>query len=395
MSDHENKKREEDRWWEDDPTPQDNTHENKQDSGGDKEPPEPDPEPDTPDDEPPKPKLTPGIRLSAFLEEASELFSDMDNSIGIFTIKTANEWVDEAKGLPIPEMLFGEFWYEGEVCILFADTNTGKSILAVQIADSITRGAAVPGFALEARVQAVAYLDFELFSKQFEARYSNNYAQHYKFSDRLHRVEINPEQDIPEEFRTMEDYLVHSMELVAQRTGIGVFIVDNITYLRSETERAKDALPLMKQLMALKRKYGISILALAHTPKRDMSKPLTRNDLSGSKMLMNYCDSCFCIGESVNDKRIRYLKQIKVRANEFKYDTNNVALCRIDKPHNFLQFVYTGTGAEKEHLAESREKDKSELVEECKRLKEEGMTYEQIAPKVGISKSTVERYVKS
>ncbi len=52
---------------------------------------------------------------------------------GIFTIRTATRWIEEARLRPIPRMLFGEFWFEGELCILFADTNLGKSILAVQI----------------------------------------------------------------------------------------------------------------------------------------------------------------------------------------------------------------------------------------------------------------------
>jgi len=58
----------------------------------------------------------------------------------LFTVKTANDWIEEAKLNPIPNMLFSEFWFENEVCILFADTNLGKSILAVQIANSISKG---------------------------------------------------------------------------------------------------------------------------------------------------------------------------------------------------------------------------------------------------------------
>lgn len=93
-------------------------------------------------------------------------------------------------------------------------------------------------------------------------------------------------------------------------------IIDNIIYLKDETEKAKFALPLMKDLQRLKNKYGLSILALAHTPKRDLSKSITRNDLQGSKMLINFCDSSFSIGESSTDKNIRYLKQIKARNTE-------------------------------------------------------------------------------
>src|ERR1700760_4207752 len=50
-----------------------------------------------------------------------------------FIIKPAAEWLQEGNYQEGGDMLFGEFWHEGELCILFADTNVGKSILAVQI----------------------------------------------------------------------------------------------------------------------------------------------------------------------------------------------------------------------------------------------------------------------
>ena len=63
----------------------------------------------------------------------------------LFTILPAQEWLKRANSRPIPKMLFGEFWFESELCILFADTNLGKSILAVQIGDSISRGIPIKG----------------------------------------------------------------------------------------------------------------------------------------------------------------------------------------------------------------------------------------------------------
>jgi hypothetical protein len=80
----------------------------------------------------------------------------------IFTVKTANEWLKESKQKPIPKMLFGEFWLEGELAILFADTGKGKSILAVHIAESVARGRAIEPMTNTARPQMVLYLDFEL-----------------------------------------------------------------------------------------------------------------------------------------------------------------------------------------------------------------------------------------
>jgi RecA-family ATPase len=69
-----------------------------------------------------------------------------------------------------------------------------------------------------------------------------------------------------------ETYLNQSLEHTVSDTDTKILIIDNLSYLRSGTETAKDALPLMKHLKALKTKYNLSILVLAHTPKRDNKK---------------------------------------------------------------------------------------------------------------------------
>ena len=52
-------------------------------------------------------------------------FSKTDNprpnpNVGLFTIKAANEWIDEASSRPMPCKLFGQLWFEHEICILFS-----------------------------------------------------------------------------------------------------------------------------------------------------------------------------------------------------------------------------------------------------------------------------------
>lgn len=312
---------------------------------------------------------------------------------GLFTVKTANRWIEQAKKRPIPRMLFGEFWFEGELCILFADTNLGKSTLAVQIGDSISRGEGIKGFRLESEKQPILYFDFELSDKQFENRCSQNFTNHYDFNSNFLRVEINPDADIPEG-QGFEGFLNHSLEQSIIETKAKVLIIDNITYLKNETEKAKDALPLMKHLKALKSRYGLSILALAHTPKRDLTKPITRNDLQGSKMLINFCDSSFSIGESHADKNLRYLKQIKQRNTEQIYDADNVCVCQIDKPYNFLMFEFVNFGKEWEHLKQHTEKDRENQNQKVKELKQQGRSLREIGNELGISHMRVSRILK-
>lgn len=326
-------------------------------------------------------------------EKQLQQFNEAGESKGLFIVKTGNRWIEQAKTRPIPQMLFGEFWFEGELCILFADTNLGKSILAVQIGNSISRCEPIRGFKLEAPPQPILYFDFELSDKQFENRYSKQFEQHYNFDNNFIRVEINPDASIPETLG-FENYLNHSLERSINETGAKVLIIDNLTYLKNETEKAKDALPLMKHLKALKNKYGLSILALAHTPKRDLSKPINRNDLQGSKMLINFCDSSFSIGESNIDKSLRYLKQIKARNTEILFDAENVCVCQIDKPINFLQFEFMNFGKEWEHLKLYTDKDKEDMKEKVIELKQKGRSLREIGTELNISHMKVSRILK-
>ena len=151
----------------------------------------------------------------------------------------------------------------------------------------------------------------------------------------------------------------------------------------------------MKQLKALKNKYKLSILVLAHTPKRDLSKPITRNDLAGSKMLINFCDSAFTIGESSKENNLRYLKQIKARNTEKLYDTDNVIICKVVKSNNFLQFDVLGFGVEVEHLKTRTNEDKEKLKASALELVEKGVSNVEIGKKLGIHESTVRKYKKN
>ena len=105
------------------------------------------------------------------LTKASQAHNGMPDSVGMMNIKTANQTILEASLLPTPRALWDSFWYEGELSCLFADSNVGKSILAVQIADRI------------ARTDNVLYLDFELSEKQFQLRYTNEHGELYTFPD--------------------------------------------------------------------------------------------------------------------------------------------------------------------------------------------------------------------
>lgn len=315
----------------------------------------------------------------------------------LFIYKNANDWINDAKNKQTPKMIFSEFWFENELCILFSDTNVGKSILAVQIANIISKGINSKVFKYESKPQKVLYFDFELSDKQFENRYSENYEQHYSFNNNFIRVEMNPDVEVPY-IKKYEDYLAEAFEKVIISTGSKVVIVDNITFLKAETENAKNALPLMKLLKNLKSKHNLSLLILAHTPKRDLTKPITKNDLAGSKMLINFCDSSFTIGSSSIDSNLRYLKQIKQRNCEEMYGAEHVMVCEIIKENSFLNFDFIEYAEEHNHLSQSSSKndkaDKEETISKVKELYKEGYTQREISEILSISLGTVNKYLK-
>lgn len=326
-------------------------------------------------------------------------FSLTDNpeenpNVGLFRVRTANQVIEDAKNRPTPSKLFGQLWFEHEITILFADTNLGKSILAVQIADGISKGSNIVGLEMGAQPQMVLYCDFELSDKQFEGRYMGENGNHYTFSSNFLRVEINPDVVEYPDGCDFEDYIKQSLENIVLQYGAKVIIIDNITFLNRETEKAKDALPLMKWLKSFGRKHDLSILVLAHTPKRNLSNPVTRNDLSGSKMLINFCDGCFAIGESSKDKSIRYIKEIKQRNVSFAHDSDNVIVCEICKPDNFLMFRFVGYGRESEHLRQVTDSDRNTMVERVKELSAKGESQRAIAKELGISVGSVSNYLK-
>ena len=338
----------------------------------------------------------------------------------VTVMMSGNDWIEYARSLKQQRKLCGPLWYEGEVCILFADTNLGKSLLAVQIAEMIANGhdcdTAIPELRPDTDPQKVIYADFELSIQQFAQRYSAESAdgtpEFHKFNPMLYRVSLvgSDQADLSADIssgRKYADLVISDLEARVVQTDATVLIVDNITYMASGTETAADALPLMKRLIALKKQYNLSILLLAHTPKRDQSRAIDRNDIQGSKMLINFADSAFCIGESCKGSSLRYIKQIKQRNCGQVFDADNVLECEIDRlSDTFLGFRSTGLGLESDHLAEPENTRGNEIRKAALRERREamlrqindlaarGLGVNEIAAEMKVNRTTVYRLMK-
>jgi len=313
--------------------------------------------------------------------ESEQLKSEELHS-GLLVVKSANQTIREAVRTPNPERLWKEFWYEHELGCLFSDTNLGKSILAVQICNDIA-----------SQGRKVLYFDFELSDKQFQLRYTmDGTVQTYNFPETFLRVSISGLQ--PSSESGIDDNLLNHIEQVIIQTGAKVVVIDNLTWLCAGNDKGNSAVALISKLTELKRQYGLSILVLAHTPKRNQRKPITQNDLAGSKVLINFVDSAFAIGQSARDDSIKYLKQVKVRTGELSYGSDNVIICSIEKEAAYLRFVRQSYASEVEHLGRQTREDLEKQIIAVKALSSQGMSVRAIAQNLGLSKSKVDRLLK-
>ena len=102
----------------------------------------------------------------------------------IFIAKSVNETIKCSKEKKNPKKFWDSFWFENEVCCLYADSNLGKSILAVQIGNHVA--------SLLEKGNTVLYYDFELSEKQFGLRYTDTSTNsEFKFNDNFIRVELD------------------------------------------------------------------------------------------------------------------------------------------------------------------------------------------------------------
>lgn len=299
--------------------------------------------------------------------------------IGMFQARTANDCLMQARLQPVPRNLYHSLVYEGEITFLFADTGVGKSILAVQIANEISA------------TDKVLYIDLELSDKQFESRYSEEYENHYTFNDNLYRIDFRRHFSLPDNVN-YDDYFIDSLLMLIKELDAKIIIIDNMTKLiMSDTDSAKAAKPLMDRLCEIKFEHRLTLLLLEHTRKTDMNRPLSLNDLQGSKMKSNFADAAFCIGRSRTDKNIRYIKQLKCRSAEISYSSDNVAVYEIVKEGSFLRFHFMEYDHENNHLWESDSKRIDETDEKIIELKKQNLSNREIARQLGLSEGSIRK----
>jgi len=223
------------------------------------------------------------------------------------------------------------------------------------------------------------------------------YFNEYRFNERFHFVDLEDGDkfDIPK--GNAIDYWLVNIDQYAKNHNCKVIFIDNLMSIINEggIESSKEAAPILKGLLTLKKDKGYTIIVVHHTVKRAKAV-LTRNDMAGSSNFSNLIDSLIGIDFSNYDLvnhtfegkkenlSARYIIQLKPsRLGKTVYGRNNVITARISKIHpNFTGYELIDTTEDdpyrnaEEHITNPHSPDtviynddmKKENMETLKRL---------------------------
>lgn len=299
----------------------------------------------------------------------------------VFIGGTANEVMKLAQNVPDINAMFGNFFKTDDLALFFAPKKTGKTILGYQVAEAIAKGEGlfnnlVPN---EAGPKRVLYADIELGLSDFKERYQNPQSKKdYVFSDNFFLKFLNPEN-----FSFEDGRMLNEIEKLVMEHKPEVLIIDNLTALMKSISDADSALFAIRTLLAMKYRYGLSILVMCHTPKKLGHAPLLSDDILGSGILLNLCTSVFGIRRSYKDKSIIYLKHCDTRNKTLVFDEDNIIQMRIEKVDNFVGFHFEGCGREDDHLIKKGDEAEKDIFEEAITKYNSGTTWPKIKAELG------------
>jgi len=237
------------------------------------------------------------------------------------------EYMNNIKSKPRAKRIFGNYIFDNEVTLLAGETGTGKSAMAILIADCVTKGKSFLNEVNELPPSVIIYYDYELKPHQILDRYEN-----LNFNDNFIRANTKAIRENHDTDISIEILKSHIEEYKPK-----VIFIDNIGILNdNEVQHQQTALRMMKDFNHLVEKYEVAIIVICHTPKMKEVKPITKYDIEGAAKIINYADNAFAIGR--NSKKQKYLTQLKFR-NVSENDMVKTIEIQLD---DYLNIIDTG-----------------------------------------------------
>lgn len=293
--------------------------------------------------------------------------------------------------------IFGDLITEGDLTIMFGRSNVGKSFLSYQIGEAIARERNVLNVLdhltilkhgetkyynlnNETHAQKVLYVDFESTVERDFMRYSakeqeSNATIPYVFSENFYT-------SFPERLSVQDNLLfIEAIELEVIKNGIKVVIIDNMSAISQDNEKAGQAVKLMNKIKDMQRRQKLTLLLMAHTPKILQGEAIIGNNLAGSSNLYNLADAVIAVNTSTMSDDLRYIKQLKSRYNEIHFHKDNVITIKFStRPDGFKGFEFVSYESEDElikpHDKSTKQDEEREIINLIKLL---GYSIKQVA----------------
>lgn len=301
----------------------------------------------------------------------------MTTPTAIQTPRKANECFTGPKRSIEARPMFDEFWRKGELALMFGAAGTGKSVLAVQIADALARGKPLAGFRMPTSREKVLYVDLNLRDSQFKSRYSiaGKEPKRYKFAERLYRDRPPANADLVDWLREM-----------VKANGFSAVVIDDLSAVKTSHDGTTETLKIMRRLRQLGDGLDISILVLAESDEPGRKGLVSTTDLGRSRVLCGVADSVFAIGSQMNKTYDRYIIQRRSRGAAMFWTERNGPVARIERLESgMLGFVFDGRFEAKMDDAEVQ------LIRRIRSMYDAGRTFRGIAETLDISKTRVYR----
>ncbi|MCQ2198430.1 MAG: AAA family ATPase [Paludibacteraceae bacterium] len=273
--------------------------------------------------------------ISALEDSGNKTCEEYEKELENYEFLTMNEamdQVDDAYSKP----LLGPLMHQGDVVGLVAESNVGKTIFAMQLAEFWTSGKfAIEGLRNEAGAQKVCFMSAEMSDTQMKRRYSSEKGGVYRFSDSLIYVDKNMENE--EKMKAM-------VKMVVKKARPDIIIIDSLCQVAdSDMTKMTQVKPLIKYFKEIAKENSVTFLIILHTKKRsavDRKKDkMDKYSLYGSSAITNMFDSLWALDQGLREP-VKILTQVKSRDGDLVFNNDNAMIMSIvkDEPDNFLRF---------------------------------------------------------
>ena len=265
-------------------------------------------------------------------KDISELLKNNEKQPEVVTLnQIGKQDVDEL----VP--LLGDYYYAGDIVLLFSITNKGKTLTGIQNAIELAQGVKTKIIPTETTPpkQDVIYYNFEMRMAQIKKRYfSNDPNATYPENLRI----INSGYSI----KNVDDLLNDTAARAETLTNDTVIFYDTIkdvcpAFFSNEASRVINSLRNIIENVRRKKGIRLTFVLIGQTVKKNIWKSIELEDLSGTFNQQGLADSVFALGPTRFGKNVRMLKMLKGR-NDGLHD--EVDLVRImDKPYLHIEYL--------------------------------------------------------